>query len=137
MQPPQPLGLRFAFLVAEVEARCEDPQTQIGVPSQEVGHMPRAVVAGAPRREPGDTVAPPGVQVPVGDVAEEEQFHVASRLGREQRAQWRVTDLDCPAGSFTVINLCPSQGDLFWGVCSFVLGYRKVKQLLERTQCKW
>lgn len=80
VQLPQPLWLVLAFLVAEVEARCEDPQAQVGVPPQEVGHVPRTVVAGAPRREPGDAVAPPRVQIPVRDVAEEEQLHVASGL---------------------------------------------------------
>lgn len=85
VQPPQSLWLSLALPVAEVEARREDPQAQVGVSPQEVGHVPRTVVAGAPRREPGDTVAPPRVQIPVGDVAEEEQLHVASGLGREQR----------------------------------------------------
>ena len=85
VQPPQPLWLSHALLVAEVEASREDPQAQVGVPPQEVGHVPRTVVAGAPRREPGDAVAPPRVQIPVRDVAEEEQLHVASGLGREQR----------------------------------------------------
>lgn len=97
VQPPQPLWLGLALLVAEVEARREDPQAQVGVPPQEVGHVPRTVVAGAPRREPGDAVAPPRVQIPVRDVAKEEQLHVASGLGREQRLGM-VTDLDCPAG---------------------------------------
>lgn len=85
VQAPQPLWLGLALLVAEVEARREDPQAQVGVPPQEVGHVPRTVVAGTPRREPGDTVAPPRVQIPVGDVAKEEQLHVASGLGTEQR----------------------------------------------------
>lgn len=79
VQPAQPLGLSLAVL-AEVEACGEDPQTEVGVPSQKVGHVPGTVVAGTPRGEPGDPVAPAGVQVPVGDVAQEEQFHVAARL---------------------------------------------------------
>ena len=83
MQAPQPLGLGLAVL-AEVEARGEDPQTEVGVPPQKVGHVPGAVVAGAPGGEPGDAVAAARVQVPVGDVAEEEQFHVAAVLRREQ-----------------------------------------------------
>lgn len=77
VQPPQALGLSLAVL-AEVEARGEDPQAEIGVPSQKVSHVPGTVVAGTPRGEPGDTVAPARVQVPVGDVAKEEQFHVAT-----------------------------------------------------------
>lgn len=120
VQPPQPLWLGLALLVAEVEARREDPQAQVGVPPQEVGHVPRTVVAGAPRREPGDAVAPPRVQIPVRDVAEEEQLHVASGLGREQRLGM-VTDLDCPAGSFIVINSCPSQRSAFLACLSLVL----------------
>lgn len=32
MEPPQPLGLSLAVL-AEVEARGEDPQAEVGVPS--------------------------------------------------------------------------------------------------------
>lgn len=86
MQPPQPLRLRLVA-VAEVEARGEDPQTQVGVPSEEVCHVTCTVVAGAPRREPGDTVAPARVQVPVGDVTKEEQFHVAPGLQTEWKAQ--------------------------------------------------
>lgn len=77
MQPPQPLGLSLAVL-AEVEAGSEDPQTEVGVPPQKVSHVPGTVVAGTPRGEPGDAVAPAGIQVPVGDVAKEEQFHVAT-----------------------------------------------------------
>lgn len=83
VQPPQPLGLRLAVL-AEVEARGEDAQAEVRVPAQEVGHVPRAVVAGAPGREPGDAVAAARVQVPVGDVAQEQQLHVAAGL-RAQR----------------------------------------------------
>lgn len=114
MQPPQALGLGL-FVLAEVEAGGEDPQTEVGVPSQEVSHMPGTVIAGTPRREPGDAVAPAGVQVPVGDVAQEEQFHVATRLRREQRTQLRFPDLYCGADSFAVINSRPSHSDLFWG----------------------
>lgn len=57
VQPSQPLRLSLAVL-AEVEARGEDPQTEVGVPSQKVGHMSGTVVAGAPGGEPGDAVAP-------------------------------------------------------------------------------
>lgn len=77
MQPPQSLGLSLEVFT-EVEACGEDPQTEIGVPSQKVSHVPGTVVAGTPRGEPGDAVAPARVQVPVGDVAKEEQFHVAA-----------------------------------------------------------
>lgn len=84
MQPPQPLWLSLAIL-AEVEARGEDPQTEVGVPSQKVGHVPGTVVAGAPGGEPRDAVTPARVQVPVGDVAEEEQLHVAAVLWTEHR----------------------------------------------------
>lgn len=88
VQPPQPLRLRLVA-VAEVEARGEDPQTQVGVPSEEVCHVTCTVVAGAPRREPGDTVAPARVQVPVGDVTKEEQFHVAPGLvSKVPEVQW-------------------------------------------------
>lgn len=79
VQPPQPLGLSLVVL-AEVEARGEDPQTEVGVPFQKIGHVPGTVIAGAPRGEPSDAVAPARVQVPVGDVAQEEQFHVAPGL---------------------------------------------------------
>lgn len=82
VQPPQALGLGLVIF-AEVEARGEDPKTEVGVPPQEVSHVPGTVVAGTPRGEPGDAIAPARVQVPVGDVAQEEQFHVATRLGRE------------------------------------------------------
>lgn len=113
VQPPQPLGLRLAVL-AEVEARGEDPQAEVGVPAQEVRHVPRTVVAGAPGREPGDAVAPAGVQVPVGDVAEEEQLHVAARLRTEQR-WWRL--LASPAAGracgFRVTRSSASHGRLF------------------------
>lgn len=79
MQPPQPLGLSLSLeAVAEVEACGEDPQSEVGVPSQKVSHVPGTVVAGTPRREPGNTVAPARIQVPVRDVAEEQQFHVAA-----------------------------------------------------------
>lgn len=68
VQSPQPL--RFSLAVfAEVEARGENPQAEVGVPSQKLSHMPGAVVAGAPGGEPGDAVTPAGVQVPVRDVA--------------------------------------------------------------------
>lgn len=77
VQPPQPLGLSLEVLT-EVEACGEDPQTEIGVPSQKVSHVPGTIVAGTPRGEPGDAVAPARVQVPVGDVAKEEQFDVAT-----------------------------------------------------------
>lgn len=79
VQPPQALGLGLVIF-AEVEARGEDPKTEVGVPPQEVSHVPGTVVAGTPRGEPGDAIAPARVQVPVGDVAQEEQFHVATRL---------------------------------------------------------
>lgn len=79
VQPPQTLRLSLAAL-AEVEAGGEDPQGEVRVSSQEVGHMPSAVVAGAPGGEPGDTVASARVQIPIGDVAEEQQFHVAAGL---------------------------------------------------------
>lgn len=84
VQPPQPLRLSLAVL-AEVEARGEDPQTEVGVPSEEVGHVTGTVIAGAPGGEPGDPIAPAGVQIPVGDVAQEEQFHVAAILLGEQK----------------------------------------------------
>lgn len=87
--------------------------------------MSGAVVAGAPRGEPGDAVAPARVQVPVGDVAQEEQFHVAPGLGREQRAQLLFTDLYCGAGSFTAINSSPSHSALFWSVCRFLLMFQR------------
>lgn len=47
VQPPQTLGLSLAVL-AEVEARGENSQTEVGVPSQKVSHVPGAVVAGTP-----------------------------------------------------------------------------------------
>lgn len=68
VQPPQPLRLSLAVF-AEVEARGENPQAEVRVPSQKLSHVPRTVVAGAPGGEPGDTVTPAGVQVPVRDVA--------------------------------------------------------------------
>lgn len=64
VQPPQPLGLCLAVLT-EVEARSEYPQTEVGVPSQKVCHVPGTVIAGAPGGEPGDSIAPTRVQVPV------------------------------------------------------------------------
>lgn len=79
VQPPQPLGLSLAVF-AEVEARGENPQAEVGVPSQKLSHVPGTVVAGAPGGEPGDAVTPARVQVPVRDVAQEQQFHVAARL---------------------------------------------------------
>lgn len=71
VQPSQPLRLGLVVL-AEVEAGGEDPQAEVGIPSQEFSHMPGAVVAGAPGGEPGDPVAAARVQVPVGDVSQEE-----------------------------------------------------------------
>lgn len=96
VQPPQPLGLSLVVL-AEVEARGEDPQTEVGVPFQKIGHVPGTVIAGAPRGEPSDAVAPARVQVPVGDVAQEEQFHVAPGLRREQSTLLRFPDFRCGA----------------------------------------
>lgn len=63
MQAPQPLRLCLAVLT-EVEAGGEDAEGQVGVGAQKVGHVPGAVVAGAPGGEPGDTVAAARVQVP-------------------------------------------------------------------------
>lgn len=63
VQAPQPLRLCLAVL-AEVEACSEDAEGQVGVGAQEVGHVPGAVVTGAPGGEPGDTVAAARVQVP-------------------------------------------------------------------------
>lgn len=68
VQFSQPLGLGLAVL-AEVEACGENPQGEVGVPSQKLSHVPGTVVAGAPGGEPGDAVTPAGVQVPVRDVA--------------------------------------------------------------------
>lgn len=92
VQPPQALGLSLAVL-AEVEACGEDPKAEVGVPPQKVSHVAGAVVAGTPRGEPGDAIAPARVQVPAGDVAQEEQFHVATQLGREQRTRLVLTVL--------------------------------------------
>lgn len=105
MQPPQALGLSLAVL-AEVEAGGEDPETEVGVPPEKVSHVPGTVVAGTPRGEPGDAVAPARVQVPVGDVAQEEQFHVAARLGREQRTRRLLT---VPIALQALIHLPPTR----------------------------
>lgn len=80
--------------------------------------MPGAVVAGTPRGEPGYPVAPARVQVPVGDVAQEEQFHVATRLGREQRTRSRLlTCTAAPAALQSLIHLPPTV--IFWGQRQF------------------
>lgn len=91
MQPPQPLGLCLAVLT-EVEAGHEDAEGQVGVGAQEVGDVLRAVVAGAPGGEPGDSVAASRVQVPGCDVAQEEHLHMAAHLrgNGETRARREV-----------------------------------------------
>lgn len=63
MQAPQALRLCLAVLT-EVEACREDAEGQVGVGSQEVGHVSGAVITGAPGGEPGDAVAAAWVQVP-------------------------------------------------------------------------
>ena len=64
MQSPQPLRLSLAVFT-EVEARGENPQAEVRVPSQKLSHVPGTVIARAPGGEPGDAVTPARVQVPV------------------------------------------------------------------------
>lgn len=129
MQPPQALGLGLVIF-AEVEACGEDPKTEVGVPPQEVSHVPGTVVAGTPRGEPGDAIAPARVQVPVGDVAQEEQFHVATRLGRERRTRLLFTER---IALQALTHLPPTV--IFFGASTVLsLGHREVTQLPEKGQ---
>lgn len=90
-QHAQAFSLAAVLHVAEVKARHEDPEPQVGHPAEELAQPDGAVDAGRPGAEPGDGVAqplvsdasnsPPQTGAQRFDVAQKQQLKCKNKRG--------------------------------------------------------